>query len=134
MHGLIFETSIWLLAGSTRLLQHCWADCNHTASHQINGNFDAELSRCTMQIHKVTTMHATLHFRRSTNPTTYYVDVDVTISKNTNTIEELTLDAPASSQSHFAMHNHLWPFSKNLNAAEKPCVQELLKLRHTTMM
>ena len=23
MHGLIFETSIWLLAGSTRLIRHC---------------------------------------------------------------------------------------------------------------
>ena len=27
MHGLIFETSIWLLAGSTRLIQHCKAVC-----------------------------------------------------------------------------------------------------------
>ena len=24
MHGLIFETSIWLLAGSTRLIHHSW--------------------------------------------------------------------------------------------------------------
>ena len=25
MHGLIFETSIWLLAGSTRFVKYCWA-------------------------------------------------------------------------------------------------------------
>ena len=27
MHGLIFETSIWLLAGSTRCSLHCWPPC-----------------------------------------------------------------------------------------------------------
>ena len=30
MHGLIFETSIWLLAGSTRLLFSCRRVCNQT--------------------------------------------------------------------------------------------------------
>ena len=30
MHGLIFETSIWLLAGSTRLLFSCGCVCNQT--------------------------------------------------------------------------------------------------------
>ena len=29
MHGLIFETSIWLLAGSTRFVHHHWAKHRH---------------------------------------------------------------------------------------------------------
>ena len=44
MHGLIFKTSIWLLAGSTRLLlRHCSQTCIcihiHTAAQQPNCSF-----------------------------------------------------------------------------------------------
>ena len=45
MHGLIFETSIWLLAGSTRFL------CHYTLySNKNKGNENVAFSKCSIKI------------------------------------------------------------------------------------
>ena len=38
MHGLIFETSVWLLAGSTRLLVHELRVCNNYFQQEIDAH------------------------------------------------------------------------------------------------
>ena len=42
MHGLIFETSVWLLAGSTRLLVHELRVCNNYFQQEIWGYVDEQ--------------------------------------------------------------------------------------------
>ena len=45
MHGLIFETSIWLLAGSTRCSHHCWPPCATQCSQKYNSRIQRNLNR-----------------------------------------------------------------------------------------
>ena len=119
MHGLIFETSIWLLAGSTRLLQHCQAVCNHTFSWH-------KMHMVVWSLANGNCMFITKH----ENALEFFLPIAAN-KQLTMLVKQCPLartrtpmvhngQAPASRHSHIGMRIHLTSFPMGNNAIKHP--------------